>query len=890
MRGRAIERRTALAAAGLALLLWGRRATAEEQAELRFARIFTGNMVLQQEKPIRVWGWGEPGAKVSVTLTQDAAIGAPALPRPEPPKDDGEYAVTVQYVEKNPPKLPTETVEVAAGPAGRWSAEFAPAKASFQPTWILARSGDDLIGIENVLIGEIWVCAGQSNMGWPNFNRKDREAASADFPALRYVAWHDSWYKPLDDIRQSVRWQVCSPSSAQRFSAVPYLYGMFLHRYLKVPVGIINVARGGTLGQTWCLREELGSIDSVITKTVLKDYDTETAAWDDPEQLEHIMADWLEACEQAKTKHAEQVAQAKAEGKPEPKLRLPRKPGDPRSGWSPPAGLFNATIMPIRRLGVRGVLYYQGENQAFNCWTRYEYTFPKVPVSFRKAFGDEELPFGCISQPGWGRFGTDPELEAVTGGYQAVRDIQRRALANDPSAGLIATYPTGNSYIHPAEKLPVAEYASLWALAKVYGKPVIHRGTTYREMKKRGDRIYLFFDIDPRVQEMWKPGPNAAYWQVLPCPREGQAEFRGFTIAGDDRRWYPAKGKHTKLDGRWCIEVWSDLVDDPVAARYGWATWPTGNMVGRDRLPMPTFRTDDWPIPEGVNYSKEAAERCGENLKQLRAEAEEQALDRKIRQMQIDLPRLEAALHVEKNRSWKNLAERRIARMEAVLDELAEDGSHYPELAGKLKTAQELVDSLKAQAEGILEDHEIEWEALVPTSKEKPQQWRYVMWNAGTRPKLDPAGATKLPSAPPPDGMKDWYLPEFGDSGWKKGDGAFGIWKAYPSYLLEKYTTEWTTDHILLRRSFRLDDADLRYVRLVILVRDAAEVYFNGQKVCTANAALRARYQTLRLSPEAVGLLKKGDNTLAIYARLDYFLQKPYGVVDVGLEKGKKAP
>jgi len=288
----------------------------------RLAGIFTDNMVLQQDKPIVVWGWAKAGSKVAVTLTQDRAAGEKGMAkageqdsgkgtrRPTGPKaDDGAYAVTVQYVETNPPKLPTQTVETKAADDGRWHVTFKPAKASFQPTWIIARSGDDVIGVRNILIGEIWVCAGQSNMGWGNFNRKGREAASANFPGLRYVAWHDSWYKPLDDIRRSVAWQVCSPESAQRFSAVPYLYGMFLHRYLKVPVGIINVARGGTLGQAWCLRDELDNIDNTIVKTVLKDYDAQTAMWEDPRQVERIMAEWKKACEQKKVEHAEKVAQ-----------------------------------------------------------------------------------------------------------------------------------------------------------------------------------------------------------------------------------------------------------------------------------------------------------------------------------------------------------------------------------------------------------------------------------------------------------------------------------------------------------------------------------------------------------------------------------------------------
>ncbi len=685
-------------------------AFAEDQAdELRLAKIFTDNMVLQQEKPIRVWGWAKPGDAVTVTLTQDAAAGEAAMKRINPegaPQNQEEgYSVTVQYVEKNPPAKTHQSLKVKAGDDGRWTVQFEPVKASFQPAWIFAESGEKLKGIQNVLIGEIWICAGQSNMGWGNFNRKDREGASADFPALRYVAWNDSYYRPLEDVRPNIGWQKCSPESAQRFSAVPYLYGMFLHRYLKVPVGIINLARGGTTGQTWCMRPELENIDAELIRIVLKNYDEETAVWDDPKQLEQIMAEWEKSVEKAKSDHAGKVAKAKAEGKKEPRLRLPRKPGDPRSGWSPPAGLFNATVMPIRHLGVRGVLYYQGENNNFMRWTRYEYTFPKVPVSFRKAFGDDALPFGCISQPGWGNYDIEPEVATVAEGYAIVRDIQRRALKGDPNAGMIATYPTGNSYIHPGEKLPVAEYASLWALAKVYKKPVQHTGNTYREMKVKGDKLYLFFDIDPIVYDRWKHIKNNAYWQVLPCPQEGKAEFRGFIIAGKDRRWYPARGRHTKLDGQWCIELSSDLVDGPVAARYGWANWPQGNMMGRNRLPMPTFRTDDWPIPEGLSYSKEAKAKSSEALKLLKQEAEKQALDRKIRQLQIDVARHEHTLHTRVDRNDEALIRSKISRLEKILDELQQDDwlsrqikSKHPEISAKIEEVRRTVDALKAQA------------------------------------------------------------------------------------------------------------------------------------------------------------------------------------------------
>jgi len=670
---------------------------------LRFAKIISDNMVLQQQKPITLWGWAKPGAAVNVTLTQDATLGQAAANKlgktPDVDEGNGEYSVTMRYVEKNPPKLNTKTLKTKAGNDGRWSVKFPPAKASFQPTWIIAESDKQMAVVQNVLIGEIWICAGQSNMGWGNFNRKDREAASADFPGLRYIAWEDSWYKPLAEVRKNISWQECSPQTAQRFSAVPYLYGTFLHRYLKVPVGIINVARGGTLGQTWCLREELDTIDNRLMKTVLTEHDAETAVWDDTKRVAALMAEWEKACDTARAEHVDKVAKAKVDGKKEPRLRLPKKPGDARAGWSPPAGLFNATVMPIRQLALRGVLYYQGENNNFMRWTRYESTFPKVPVSFRKAFGDESLPFGCISQPGWGTFGIDPEVATIAEGYAIIRDIQRRALKDDPNADMIATYPTGNSYIHPAEKLPVAEYASLWALAKVYGKKVVHRGNEFTEIKKKAGKLYLFFDQDPVVHDRWKHIENNAAWQVLPMPREGKAEIRGFIIAGADRRWYPAKAREAKLDKQWCIELSSDLVKEPVAARYGWANWPTGNLVGRERIPVPTFRTDKWPIPEGMNYSPEAKKASEEKIKALRETAQQQALDRKIRQLQIDLPAFERDLN---KGNAKAQIESKITRIEAVLNEFETDpwlsrrlNEYDPEFSEKLKALRKKVGELK---------------------------------------------------------------------------------------------------------------------------------------------------------------------------------------------------
>jgi sialate O-acetylesterase len=674
------------------------RAQSDDASALRFAGILGDEMVLQQQKPAQVWGWAKPGSEVVVTITQDRAAAEPYLQE----QRRGEPAVSVQYKQKNPPAFKAQTLKARAGDDGRWSVAFDAMPASFTPKYIVAKQGDHAVAIGDVLVGEVWVCAGQSNMGWTTFNRDDREKPSADFPALRYVAWNDSWYKPLDDVRKRVNWQPCTPGTVKNFSSVPYLYGRYLQRYLKVPVGIINVARGGTLGQTWAMRSELESIDNKVINTVLADYDAQTAVWDDPKQVEALMAQWEKAKAKARADHAEAVKKAKAQGKREPRLRLPKQPEDPRSGWSPPAGLFNATVMPIRDLNIKGVLYYQGENQAFNVWTRYEYTFPKVPASFRKAFGDDTLPFGCISQPGWGQFGLDPEIATVTNAYPIVRDIQRRALKDDKHAGMIATYPTGNSYIHPGEKLPVAEYASLWALATVYGENIPHRGNQYESMKVVDDKLYVFFDIDPVVYDRWKHIENNASWQVLPQPYQGNAPIQGFIIADENKRWYPATAREVRLDGRWCIELTSDLVDKPVAARYGWANWPTGNLVGRENLPVPTFRTDDWPLPEAYKYDEQAGQAAQAKRNAMKEQGEKHALDRKIRQAQIDLPRYENELY---KGNAQQQVKSKLDRMQAILDEMENDRwlsnqlDREDELTKQLDALRKQIDKARAEAE-----------------------------------------------------------------------------------------------------------------------------------------------------------------------------------------------
>ncbi len=686
------RRRSLAATVLLGALAIAAAAGAGEQPALRFANIFGDHMVLQQGKPVRIWGWAEPGAEVAVSITID------------------EQAGRVSYFgDTDWPFGRHQTKRAKADAKGAWQVVLDPMPAALAPSVVVARSGGQQAVISDVLVGEIWVCSGQSNMVWGNWCAKNIEQPGAIFAGIRYVRMDATYYKPLDDLERKPAWTVCSPEAAKRFAAVPYLFARFLHLYLRVPVGIVMNARGGTTGQAWCSRDALDSLDVKEIREILAAYDAETARWDDDAAREQILKDWEAAVAKAKEDWQKKADAATQAGKKPPRLRPPRKPGDPRRGWSPPAGMFNAVVWPIRKLAIRGVLYYQGENNQFGRWSQYEHTFPKVIASHRAAFGEPGLPFGIITMPGWGDFETPPEVACVADGYAIVRDIQTRVHEKTPGTGLITIYDVGNSFIHPHWKRPVGERAARWALVKVYGKTELrHRGPKFREMKKQGSKLLLWFTPDPvfgTTPEEWAKLP---IWAAAPVAREGKAELRGFVIAGADRRWYPAQAKVNSKER--CLEVWSDLVPEPVAVRYGWAQWPTGNLCCNHNLPTPTFRTDDWPLPRMYSHTPEQRDACRKAVDEQRRAAQIQALDRAIREAMLSPPKLERELYLGRiQRDPRQLLRSKAARVEAILQEYGDDwltrycAENNPAVAAKLQALEEARQALVAELDKLPE-------------------------------------------------------------------------------------------------------------------------------------------------------------------------------------------
>jgi sialate O-acetylesterase len=604
-------------------------AASPASAQLRFANVFGDNMVLQREKEVTVWGWAEADAEVIVTITENGETALPYLEL-ERQRNDNSYSVTVEYREENVTPFNTRSRAVRADDAGYWQATFDEMAGSFAPKFLMAQSGGQGVAIGNILIGEVWVCGGQSNMEWDDSMARDLEGPGAIFPGVRYTKVGETWYQPLSDLRRPANWVECSPErllaeTDKDLAIIPFFFAQYVHRYLKVPVGIINTARGGTLGISWAGRQELDEIDAAIVKDILRDYDAETALWEDESYGDRVRAEYdagPAALMEQWEKDAE-VARAKGEDPP-PEPEVPDRPTDPRDAWTPPTGMFNASIEPIGMMTIRGALYYQGENNFFGYMPQYEYTFPKVISSFRRVFNDPDLPFGIITLPGWGRYGTPVEHETMPGGggYAIIRDIHTRAAESDPDADVITTYDTGNSWIHPWVKRPVGDRAARWALAEVYGQEVRWRGPKFAESRIVGNRIYAYFTPDPTMSQNRDDINGMPNWMATPVGRQGNdAELTGYSIAGSDRRWYPAEVRRNDEEN--CLMLSSPFVEAPVAIRYGWANWPTGNSGCNIGHPTPTFRTDDWPI-QGPQDD--------EGVEQLRRSAERQAAERRTKE------------------------------------------------------------------------------------------------------------------------------------------------------------------------------------------------------------------------------------------------------------------
>ena len=417
--------------------------------------------------------------------------------------------------------------------------------------------------IEDVLVGEVWLCSGQSNMAMnvSSTLNAEEEIAAADFLQLRMLSVErNAAEDPQDDCRGE--WVVSSPATAGRFSATAFYFGRRLHKELGVPVGLINSSWGGTAVEAWTSLEAQLAVDEL--QPIWKPWEEKIAEYDPAaaqRRYEKAAASW-----QAR------AAKAKAAGKNTP--RRPAKPLHPRLDQNRPANLFNGMISPLVPYGVRGAIWYQGErNSNGPTAVLYGLQLQTLIADWRSRFDQGEFPFLFVQLPNY----TAPQKEpSETGGWVIVREGMLNTLKT-PNTGMAVTVDIGDEKnIHPKNKQDVGKRLAAWALATTYGMGGVAGGPIYSSFQKRDAGIVVSFD---------NLGDGLAI--------TGDGPLEGFAVAGDDRKFVWADAR---IEGDKVI-VSSSQVGRPVAVRYAWAANPACNLANSAGLPASPFRTDDWEEP-----------------------------------------------------------------------------------------------------------------------------------------------------------------------------------------------------------------------------------------------------------------------------------------------------
>lgn len=489
-------------------------------AAITLPAVIGDHMVLQAGKKVNIWGKADAGKTIVVKLA----------------------------------KTQRKTV---VGSDGNWSVSLRPPKAG-GPYEMSVSDGADTVTIKDILVGEVWVCSGQSNMEWPvkSSNNAEQEQAQANYPQIRlFMVAHAVAAEPAWDVQG--KWMVCTPETVPDFSAVGYFFGRMLHKELGRPVGLIKSAWGGTPAESWTTMATLQTQFQPIVKkweTNLAEYPVKKAEYDKQLPL------WEKARDEAK---------ANAQNIP-PKPVEPRGPNHP---WRA-AGLFNGMIAPITPYAVRGAIWYQGESNAGRAY-QYRELFPAMIRDWREAWNNPRMPFFFVQLANF----MDRQPEPGDSAWAELREAQSMTLSL-PYTGQAVAIDIGEAKdIHPRNKQDVGKRLALAALATVYGEDVEYSGPVYKSMKVEGQAI--------RVSFTHKKGLAA----------QGGGALKGFAIAGADKKFVWAEAV---IDGDEIV-VSSPAVPNPVAVRYGWADNPEVNLVNGAGLPASPFRTDDWP---GITVGK----------------------------------------------------------------------------------------------------------------------------------------------------------------------------------------------------------------------------------------------------------------------------------------------
>ncbi len=548
------------------------------RADVKMPLIFGDHMVLQQNAKLPVWGQAEAGEKITVTFAGQTGTTTAA--------DDGSWQID----------LPPVPVSDKSGS--------------------LTVTGKNTLTFQDVLVGDVWLASGQSNMEYGIRKKAYAEdIAQAEDPLLRlFFVPKTTSLTPLKDIKfdpasdsagLTARWVLCTPESlgkinGQGFAAAAYFFARDIRKLKGQPLGIIEASWGGTRAEAWTSVAGLKK-DPLLDRYVKiqakntadapaleltyaqrkAEYDVTIKKWN-----EEVGKPW----DQAQKDWKNAVIQAQAAGQPSPPAPKPSRPRPsdvhtPDGGSPGPANLFNAMIAPLAPFAIKGVIWYQGEfNSGYDSGREYATLFPRMITDWRERWGQGDFPFIFVQLPNFGTPATQPS--ETPGSWIWVRESQLKTLSL-PNTAMVISIDIGDAFqLHPPDKLDVGHRLALAARRLAYGEDIVASGPLYDSMKIEGNKIRLTF----------KNGGGGLTLGTSPYVPEGSSpppaptELIGFGIAGEDQKFVWAKAT---LEGD-TVVVSSDAIAAPVSVRYDWAECPKGNLYNKEGLPTSPFRTDTW--------------------------------------------------------------------------------------------------------------------------------------------------------------------------------------------------------------------------------------------------------------------------------------------------------
>lgn len=493
-------------------------------AELRLPKVFSDHMVLQRDQSLPVWGWADPGTEVAVHFKSQRA-------------------------------------KTTAGEDGKWMLELKAEPAEHQPQVLRIVAGKEQVSLQNVLVGEVWICSGQSNMGW-RVNRSldgDIDVASAHLPNIRL---YQVERKVSDQPRETTDavWQISTPQTLENFSAVAYHFGRTLNDVLNVPIGLIHSSWGGTPAISWTRME------AILSHPLLTERKIE---WDEgmPVYAERYAA-WQE--EFAAWKASKNLTDADGPFNRRLYPDYPNPPNYDPMGSHRPATLFNGMIAPLIPYAIRGAIWYQGENDTHWQPKRYDERLEVMIRDWRSLWNNPQLYFGIVQLAGYGSSVADPENDT----WPDLRESQRLLAARLEHAGQAVTIDIGESNdIHPVNKWAVGRRLARLALHDIFGKLEVRGGPEFDRAEFSDESVLVHFTQTGKRLHAFS-----------------QRELSGFTIAGEDGVFQPATAT---IESPTTVRVSAEGLRNPQSVRYAWLHYPAdANLFNVERLPASPFQAN----------------------------------------------------------------------------------------------------------------------------------------------------------------------------------------------------------------------------------------------------------------------------------------------------------